>query len=201
MPDTSHHDTFSRGRSLRISLAGVALVGATVAYVLATSSSTPASGPADGPSDAAVAAIPLLDDPQQPSDELPSFLVDGPQSLDGIIEESTQRLGTDDDTTFWVAANGSSETCLILLFPGADEVAAMTCQPVSRLTSHGIQLEANDQSHEVRALLAPDGYTDDGTDVSQVGDNLFLQDPDLPAPEELASTDPAQPDLDLVPAS
>jgi hypothetical protein len=95
---------------------------------------------------------------QSKGDELPAFLLEGSQSLEGVVAESSRRLAKSDGVTYWLAENEASEACLILLLPGSDQYASMTCQPTQAVWKTGLVLEAQSDAHSVRSIFVPAGY-------------------------------------------
>jgi hypothetical protein len=142
-------------------LVGVAALAVTALGVV--QSGEEAAAQADAQNDTltapeAMAVSTVFGEAQDATDELPGFLLSGPQQIDGISAGSSRFLGEDDGTLAWAALNSRGEACLISLLPGDEQWASATCATPESFSAHGLGLQSSTAVESARLYFVPAGY-------------------------------------------
>lgn len=125
-------------------------------------------------SDEILEISPLFGKVQSTSDELPIFLLEGDQRLDGILPETARLIGVHEEVAYWIASGQSNDVCLISLLPGKDEFAVMTCQRIGNIWKTGIGLQFADSARSIRVYFLPSGYPANLLGFETVGTQLLV---------------------------
>ncbi|WP_133518853.1 hypothetical protein [Curtobacterium flaccumfaciens] len=129
---------------------------------------------------------------QTAADQLPPFLREGEQALDGLDFTSSRFLGATDGTRAWTALNSNAEVCLVTLLAGSEQWASSTCATPADFAAHGIGLQSATSDESARLYFVPEGYgADADAGLEEVAPQLLEGDPteSQEAPVELPQED------------
>jgi hypothetical protein len=167
-----------------------ACAAAAIAAVAGSGKVTETAAADVGMPPAVQALSPSFSDAQSSPDLLPSFLVNGRQAMDGIDQATTRLAGNMDGTRYWIAENHQGQACLIMLLPGDEQFASMTCGDAASVWSSGLGLQVNAPGSALNVYFVPTGYEASLEGYSQAGAQILVGDASEPQQDLSIDRDP-----------